>query len=226
MNRNIAILIPAYNESVVLRKVVEELLPAGYTIIIIDDGSETPMKDHLKGLPVIVLEHPVNLGQGAALQTGLDYLRNINPDIVITFDGDGQHDANDIPKLIEPIIKNETDVTLGSRFLPEAKTSIPFSKKIVLQIARFVNLILSGVLLSDAHNGLRAFNNSAWRNIRITENRMAHASEILFEIRKHCFRIIEVPVNIHYSSYSKNKGQSAWDSIKVLFDLVLHKLFK
>ncbi len=226
MNKTVAILIPAYNESAVLRKVVEELLAYRYTIIIIDDGSERPMKDHLKGLPVVVLEHPVNLGQGAALQTGLDYLKKLDPDIVITFDGDGQHDANDIPKLIEPILSNDADVVLGSRFLPEAKSSIPLSKKIVLQIARFVNLILSGVLLSDAHNGLRAFNNSAWKNIRITENRMAHASEILFEIKKHCFRIREVPVNIQYSIYSKKKGQSAWDSIKVLFDLVLHKLFK
>jgi len=226
MNKTIAILIPAYNESSVLRKVVEQLLSNSYTIIIVDDGSDIPVKDHLKGLPVIMLTHPVNLGQGAALQTGLDYLRSLDPDIVITFDGDGQHDPNDIPKLIEPILKDEADVVLGSRFLPEAKSSIPFSKKIVLQIARFVNLILSGVLLSDAHNGLRALNKNAWKNIRITENRMAHASEILFEIKKHQLRIREAPVNIQYSNYSKKKGQSAWDSIKVLFDLVLHKLFK
>ena len=226
MTKTIAILIPAYNESSVLRKVVEELLSNSYTIIIVDDGSDMPMKDHLKGLPVITLKHPVNLGQGAALQTGLDYLRRLDPDIVITFDGDGQHDSNDIPKLIEPILKDEADVVLGSRFLPEAKSSIPFSKKFVLQIARFVNLILSGVLLSDAHNGLRALNKNAWKNIRITENGMAHASEILFEIKKHRLRIREAPVNIQYSIYSKKKGQSAWDSIKVLFDLVLHKLFK
>ena len=226
MNKTIAILIPAYNESSVLRKVVEQLLLNSYTIIIVDDGSDMPMKDHLMGLPVITLKHPVNLGQGASLQTGLDYLKKLDPDIVITFDGDGQHDGNDIPKLIEPILKDEADVVLGSRFLPETKSSIPFSKKIVLQIARFVNFILSGVLLSDAHNGLRAMNKNAWKNIRITENRMAHASEILFEIKKHQLRIREVPVNIQYSQYSKEKGQSAWDSIKVLFDLVLHKLFK
>src|ERR1700741_4884096 len=102
MNKTIAILIPAYNESPVLRKVVEQLLSNSYTIIIVDDGSEVPLKDHLQGLPVITLEHPVNLGQGAALQTGFEYLRRLDPDIVITFDGDGQHDANDIPKLIEP----------------------------------------------------------------------------------------------------------------------------
>ena len=89
-----------------------------------------------------------------------------------------------------------------------------------------MNLILSGVLLSDAHNGLRAMNKNAWSKIRITENRMAHATEILFEIKKHHLRFYEVPVNIHYSTYSRKKGQSGWDSIKILFDLVLHKLFK
>ena len=129
MNKSIAILIPAFNESQVLRQVIEQLLPFRYTIIIVDDGSDKPLKDHLKGLPVILLRHPVNLGQGAAIQTGLDYVKKIDPDIVITFDADGQHDAEDIPKIIEPILKNETDVVLGSRFLPEKKIRSSVFKK-------------------------------------------------------------------------------------------------
>jgi hypothetical protein len=99
-------------------------------------------------------------------------------------------------------------------------------KKVVLHTARLINYIFSGLLLSDAHNGLRAFNATALQKITITENRMAHASEILFEIKKHKLRFKEVPVTISYTAYSKKKGQSIWDSVRILFDLILHKLFK
>ncbi|WP_315818964.1 glycosyltransferase family 2 protein [Paraflavitalea speifideaquila] len=220
------IIIPVYNDASTLRKVVEELLlQSHYTIIVVDDGSAVPVSNCLTGLPFIYLRHRVNLGQGAALQTGFTYALQLQPDIIITFDADGQHIASDIPLLIQPILNKEADVVLGSRFWGHNDNPIPFSRNMILKGARLINYLLCGILLSDAHNGLRAFSSAALGKVTITENRMAHASEILFEIKRHKLRYKEVPVNIYYTDYSRQKGQSAVDSIKVLFDLILHKLF-
>jgi glycosyltransferase involved in cell wall biosynthesis len=226
-DKKIAVIIPAYNEGPMLQQVVSLLVKKpGTTVIVIDDGSAEPVRHRLSHLPVILLRHRTNLGQGAALQTGFIYAQRLRPDIVITFDADGQHDVNDLPAMIGPIIENKADVVLGSRFLFETRPATPFSKKVVLQVARLVNFLFSGMLFSDAHNGFRALNSKALEKITLTENRMAHATEILFEIKKHGLRYQEVPVHVYYTHYSLQKGQSAWGSIQILFDLVLHKLFK
>jgi hypothetical protein len=147
-------------------------------------------------------------------------------EIVITFDADGQHKAADISALVDPILKNEADITIGSRFLTPGQNTVPRKKKIILQFARIINFFFSGMMLSDAHNGLRALNRKALEKISLTENRMAHASEFIFEIKKHKLTFKEVPVEILYTKYAKDIGQSPWESAKILFDLVLHKLFK
>jgi glycosyltransferase involved in cell wall biosynthesis len=226
-DKKIIVIIPVFNDVKTIRQVVETFLAkTPFTILVVDDGSAIPISNALEGLPVIVLRHRVNMGQGAALQTGFIYAKRLQPDIVITFDADGQHSIDDIPEIMAPVANNEADAVLGSRFIQKSKTHIPPLRKIILQAARFINYLFSGILLSDAHNGLRAFNGAALEKITITENRMAHASEILFEISRHQLRYLEVPVSIHYTGYSRQKGQSAWDSIKILFDLLLHKLFR
>lgn len=226
-NKKVVVVIPAFNEGAVLRQVAISLLQqAGFTLIVVDDGSQSPLRQNIFDLPLVLLRHRTNLGQGAAIQTGLDYAKKLRPDVVITFDADGQHEAGDLPAMIEPIIHNEADVVMGSRFLSGSATRVPLIRKAVLKIARIINFLLSGMMCSDAHNGLRAMNSKALEKIALTENRMAHATEILFEIKKHKLRFKEVPVHIHYTHYSKQKGQSAWSSIQIFFDLVLHKLFK
>jgi glycosyltransferase involved in cell wall biosynthesis len=221
------VIIPVFNDVTTIRQVVEAFLTATpFTVIVVDDGSTTSINHALAGLPIIVLRHRVNMGQGAALQTGFVYARRLQPDIVVTFDADGQHSIDDLPEILAPIVNNEADAVLGSRFIQKSKLPIPPLRKTILQAARFINYLFSGILLSDAHNGLRAFNRTALEKMTITENRMAHASEVLFEISRHQLRYLEVPVSIHYTGYSREKGQSAWDSIKILFDILLHKLFR
>lgn len=224
---DIFIIIPCFNEQHSIVNVVNNLLQQGYKrIVVVDDGSAEPLQTVVQHMPVIYIRHAANLGQGAALQTGFEYACMHRALFAVTFDADGQHQATDIPALLEPLLSAKADVTLGSRFMEKNPSAMPSSKKIVLQLARFINLLFSGILLSDAHNGLRAFNQKALRTIAITENRMAHASEILFEIKKHQLQVQEVPVQVLYTDYSLQKGQSAFDSIKILFDLVLHKLFR
>ncbi len=225
-HKKIVVVLPVYNEGPVIRQVISSLLKIVTTIIVVDDGSTVPVIKQLHDLPVVLLQHKVNLGQGAAIQTGLTYARKLHADIAITFDGDGQHNEEDINSLIAPIITNEADVVLGSRFLPDSPGIVPFTKKFILRFARIINFLFTGVLLTDAHNGLRALNRTALEKINLTENRMAHASEFLFEIKKHKLRCKEIPVHVRYTDYSIQKGQRPRDSIKVLFDLLLHKLFK
>ena len=226
-NSDVIIIIPVFNEASVIRKVIGELLEQGFGgIVIVDDGSTDNLREIISDLPGTYIRHKINLGQGAALQTGIEYGKSTTAEIVVTFDADGQHCAESIHDLIKPILQGHADVVLGSRFLNEGGNEVPTSRIVLLQVARFVNFLLFGYLFTDAHNGLRAFNRKAIELIKITENRMAHASEFPVLFKQNKLRVVEVPVKIRYDQYSKRKGQSGFDSVRVFFDLVLHKFFK
>jgi len=225
--KKILVLVPTHNEGSVLQQTVATLLQQRQLqVVVIDDGSHEPAIDQVQGLPVTVLRHKVNLGQGAALQTGIAYARKTNAEYIITFDADGQHVASDLPALLQPLLHNEADIVLGSRFMAGHCNKVPFLKKGILHTARFIHYLFTGILLSDAHNGIRALNKTALEKISLTENRMAHASEILFLIKKHRLRYKEIAVTVRYTPYARQKGQGGGSAIKILFDLLLHKLFK
>ena len=221
---NIFIIIPVYNEAAVIAQTIHQVLQTGYNVVVVDDGSTDGTAAIIKKFPVHCIFHPVNIGQGAALQTGMDFARMRDAAVVVHFDADGQHKASDIAHLLEPVLSGECDVAFGSRFLKKEKTTIPFSRKLFLRIARYINWVLTGILLSDAHNGLRAMNRRALEAIYITENRMAHASEILWLIRRRGLKYKEVPVTIEYTAYSIQKGQSLWNSINIIFDILFKKI--
>lgn len=223
---DVHIVIPVYNHDEYLQHVIASLRQAGYSrIIVVNDGSGKDIYSAICHLPLSYLEHRVNLGQGAALQTGFDEALRSGARFVVSFDADGQHRPEDIATLLAPLQSGEADVVLGSRFLGLEPENLDGFRKTLLKGARLVNYFFTGMMLSDAHNGLRALNRKALEKIRITENRMAHATEILFEIRKHGLAYKEVPVRISYSEYSKRMGQGAWNSIRIFFDLLLYKLF-
>lgn len=224
MLQNLYIIIPCFNEDLVLRTTVSELMALGYKVIIVDDASTIPAKELLQDLPLHIVRHPINLGQGAALQTGMDYALKLGADAVVHFDADGQHSAEDIPRFLETLNQGY-DIVLGSRFLRTAdKNSIPAKKRIVLQAARIVNLLFCGLWLTDAHNGFRALNKNALQKIRLQENRMAHASEILQQIKKNKLKVCEIPTFISYTEYSLQKGQKISNSLNIFLDLLLRKL--
>ena len=224
--RDVFVVLPAFNEDAVIRKVIEELLPFKYELIVVDDGSIINLKNFIKDLNVTVLRHKVNLGQGAAIQTGLDYSLLMGAKYIVTFDADGQHKASEIERLLTPLISNDADIVFGSRFLIGASHNMPFARKILIQMARYINYAFTGLLLSDAHNGMRAMNQAAAREISITENGMAHASEILVHVKKSRLRYSEVPVSVIYDEYSLKKGQSGWHAARILLDLIQAKIFR
>jgi polyprenyl-phospho-N-acetylgalactosaminyl synthase len=223
-NKKIFFIIPAYNEGKSISRVVGELKRAGYeNIVVIDDGSDDNTYAEAKRLGVFALQHVINRGQGAALKTGIDFALQEGADILVTFDSDGQHRAEDLDAMLAPVIKGEVDVTLGSRFIN--KTKMPLKRKILLKGSVIVQWLFYGVNLSDAHNGFRVMSRDAAKKIRIESDRMEHASEIVEEIVNRRLRYKEVPVIIRYTDYSLKKGHgSFFQALKVLFKMIIRKL--
>lgn len=219
-------IIPCYNEAAVVRKTVSDVLAQGYNVVVVDDCSKDNSKKQLEGLPLYYLRHRTNMGQGAALQTGIQFSKKKGAKYFVTFDADGQHDCKDIPRMAEFLQKDGSDIVFGSRFLPGAQTNISGSRSFVLNVARYVNYLVSGILLSDAYNGLRMFNVKAAAFLKITENKMAHATEIQMLVAKNKLKYAEFPNNIRYNEYTKRKGLKNIDGLKIVFEILLFKLFR
>jgi len=220
-NNDTWLIVPLYNEATVVQEVVRAARETFANIVCVDDGShDHSVAEALDGGAVVV-KHPVNLGQGAALQTGLEFaLAQPCAEYFVTFDSDGQHRTEDAERMVQRLRTEPLDIVVGSRFL-DGRTKPGALKKIVLRLAVLFERLTTGVKLTDAHNGLRALNRTAATAIRIRQNRMAHASEIVAQIGDHKLRYAEEPVHIVYTDYSRGKGQSLWNSVNILSELFI-----
>jgi glycosyltransferase involved in cell wall biosynthesis len=219
---SVFIVVPAYNEEARIRSVLMSLLPLYPQVVVVDDCSRDRTFERVSELPVHALRHVVNLGQGAALQTGTEYALKHGADVVVHFDADGQHRSDQIEKLIAPILSGEVEMTLGSRFLGE-RSDLPWMKRVVLlPVGRIVNWLFTGLYLSDAHNGYRALGRRAAGHLSLRQNRMAHATEILALVRRHGIRFREVPVLVTYDEF----GQGLAGGLKIVRDLVYRSIFR
>ncbi len=217
------IVVPAFNEASVIFGVLKNLRAQHQHIVVVDDASSDETVTEAERSGVIVLRHLINRGQGAALKTGIDFVLARGAETIVTFDADGQHDVNDIPKLLAPVVDGSFDVVLGSRFLGSG-SSVPPLRRLALRFGVLFTRFFSRVNVTDTHNGLRALSRRAAETIRIVQDRMAHASEILDEIAVHRLRYTEVPVNVTYSNYSREKGQKTTEMFKIAMKFLLHKL--
>jgi glycosyltransferase involved in cell wall biosynthesis len=222
---SILVVVPAYNEAPIIASVISKLVQGNYSIIIVDDGSTDRTGELAKLAGARVLTHPVNLGQGAALQTGIEFALQQGADYIVTFDADGQHQAADIARLVEALQRHDADFALGSRFIG-ASVGIPLSRRMLLKAAVWFTRMTTGLRVTDTHNGLRAMTRRGGGQIALRQNRMAHASEILEQISRSGLRYVEVPVTIEYSRYSMAKGQRLADSLLILFDLSAQRLHR
>jgi glycosyltransferase involved in cell wall biosynthesis len=210
------VVIAAFNEARVIRGVVGEVAALGYPVVVVDDGSNDDTAACARVAGVTVLRHAVNLGQGAALQTGIEYALRRGARSVVTFDADGQHSVEDLPALLAALATH--DVALGSRFLGKPVVGASRSRRLLLRTATTLSNRMTGMTLTDAHCGLRAFRASAAPALAITQDRMAHASELLRKIRTSGLRVIEVPVTVKYTEHSLRKGQTGLQAVRILFD--------
>lgn len=219
------VVIPAYNEYETVGRAIGEAKKFADEVIMVDDGSTDGTADSARAAGAIVLRHIINLGQGAALRTGIRAALDRGADIVVTFDADLQQDAAEIPNLAAPVAAGLAEVALGSRFLG-VTVYMPASRRLLLKLAIIFTRVTTGLNLTDTHNGFRAFSCFAAEKIRISQDGFAHASEIIAEIARLKLRFVEVPVNIRYSPYSLGKGQSARGAAKIIFDLLKGDIFR
>jgi len=217
---NIYVVVPAYNEENSISGVIGDLRKHNFNnIIVVDDGSTDDTNIVAKKDGAVVIKHPINLGQGAAVKTGIDYALLLGAEIIVTFDADGQHLAKDLDNLVKPLINNEVEVALGSRFLNN-NSNVPWLKKIFLKGGTLLLFLMYGIMLTDTHNGFRALSRSAAEKIHIRSRGMEHASEILEEIKIKKIRYKEIPVTIKYSTYSISKGQRISNSLNIFFKML------
>jgi polyprenyl-phospho-N-acetylgalactosaminyl synthase len=219
------VVIPAYNEGTVIFRVVSDVKRAGYSVVVIDDGSSDTTAEQARAAGATVIKHPFNLGQGAALQSGIEYALAQAAECIVTFDADGQHRVSDISRLTDALVRERADFALGSRFLGEAP-DLPPLRRLVLHAATAFTRLTTGLQLTDTHNGLRAMTRSGASVIKLRQNRMAHASECLAQIARSGLRYVEQPVTIEYSAYSLAKGQHVRDAVHILLDLFARKLHR
>ena len=219
------VILAAYREAKVIADVVADVMSTGHRVVVVDDGSPDETAGRAAQAGASVIRHPINLGQGAALQTGLDFALAQGADVIVTFDADGQHRAADIAGLIDALVRRGADFALGSRFLGSA-VNLPAQRRALLKAAVWFTRATTGLSITDSHNGLRAMTRHGASRIHLRQNRMAHASEILHQIAVSGLKYVETPVTIHYSAYSLAKGQTLFDALLIILDLFARRLHR
>lgn len=219
-NDDVWVVIPLYNESTVIADVVAGLLPHFRNVVCIDDGSRDGSGRVARSAGARVVTHPINLGQGAALQTGFDYALERGAQFVVTFDADGQHRVDDAAQMVSRARTEDLAIVFGSRFLDD-RTQPGLLKRVVLKTAVAVTNWSTKTRLTDAHNGLRLIREDALQRIRLRQDRMAHGTEIVMQLGRTGLPYAEQPVEVLYTEYSKSKGQSLLNSINILIELII-----
>ena len=213
------IIVPAFNEAQVIGAVVADLRAVFVHVVCVDDGSRDDTADIALRAGAHVVSHPVNLGQGAAIQTGVEYARR-QPGAAVfaTFDADGQHRVTDVVSMMERLSQGDVDVVIGTRFADAAISHTPPLKRLILRAAAWLSPSSRRLGLTDAHNGLRVFDKTIADHLNLTMNGMSHAGEFIALIDENRWRVAEEPVEILYTEYSLSKGQPLLNGVNIVFD--------
>lgn len=217
------IVVPAFNEASVIGDVIADIRGVFGHIVCVDDGSSDDTARIALAAGAHVVRHPVNLGQGAAIQTGVEYARSQpGAQVFVTFDADGQHRVKDVVRMVDRLAAEDVDIVIGTRFAqPGVASQTPFIKRFVLRSAALVSRRSRKLGLTDSHNGLRVFNRTVADALTITMSGMSHASEFIALIIENHWRVTEEPVEILYTEYSKSKGQPLLNGVNIVFDGLL-----
>lgn len=220
------LIVPCYNEGTVIFDVLTHARETFPNIVAVNDGSRDDSAAQIRAAGAHLVNHPVNLGQGAAIQTGVEYARSQpGARYFVTFDADGQHQVKDVVRMVERLRAEPVDIIVGTRFAGQDNSQVPWIKRIVLKTVVLLSPRTKKLGLSDAHNGLRAFNRKVADEMNIRMNGMSHASEIVTMIDNNGWRVDEEPVDILYTEYSMSKGQSLINGVNILADgLVARRL--
>jgi glycosyltransferase involved in cell wall biosynthesis len=216
--RDVWIVVPAFNEAGVIGDVISELRSVFPNVVCVDDGSADGTGDIALRAGAHLVRHPVNLGQGAAIQTGVEYARNRpGAQVFATFDADGQHRVTDVLAMIDRLTSDAADIVIGTRFGPGVSRP-PLLKRVVLQTAAWLSPRGRRLGLTDSNNGLRVFNKTVADRLDITMNGMSHATEFIMLIDENRWRVAEQPVEVLYTEYSSAKGQPLLNGVNIIVD--------
>lgn len=225
--RDTWLVIPCYNEGPVIYDVITEARRTFPNIVAVNDGSKDNSAEAIHAAGAHLVNHPVNLGQGAAIQTGVEYARKQpGAQYFATFDADGQHQVKDVVAMVERLRTEPVDIIVGTRFAGQDNSQVPWIKRAVLQTVVLLSPRTKRLGLSDAHNGLRVFNKKVADEMDIRMNGMSHASEIVAMIDERGWRVAEQPVDILYTEYSMSKGQSLINGVNILADGIVARRLK
>lgn len=221
---DVYVIVPVFNEASAVAGVIAALRAEFDHVVCVDDGSSDGSDLIARAAGATVIRHAINQGQGAALQTGFDYiLRNTSAAYVVTFDADGQHVVSDAVQMVRAARAHGADVVLASRFTGTS-TRMPATRRMVLKAATRFTQWTAKLQVTDTHNGLRVLNRHALTRIRLTMPRMAYASELLSAIVPNGLSYIEVPTTVNYTAYSCAKGQTNLNAVNILFDLAVRRM--
>ena len=218
------LIVPCYNEATVIREVLSHARETFPNIVAVNDGSADNSAQEIHTAGAHLVNHPVNLGQGASIQTGVEYARSQpGAQYFVTFDADGQHQVKDVVRMIARLREEPVDIIVGTRFgRPRAEgDQVPWIKRVVLKTVVLLSPTTRKLGLTDAHNGLRVFNKKVADEMNIRMNGMSHASELVSMIAEQKWRVAEEPVDILYTEYSMSKGQSLINGVNILADGLL-----
>ncbi|MBW2276525.1 MAG: glycosyltransferase family 2 protein [Deltaproteobacteria bacterium] len=223
VKRKVVFVVPAYNETSSVGEVVEGALRLADLVIVVDDGSSDGTDETARAAGATVARHSENLGQGAAIQTGIELGLQLEATHLITFDADGQHRPQDALRMVDRLDAEGLDVVLGSRG-GKRQVGMPLERHLLLRAGLLLSRITTGLDLTDTHNGLRAFTAEAASLLNITQDRMAHASQILSRIAELELAWAEEPVAVSYTSFTLGKGQSSLAALRIVADLARGRL--
>ena len=216
------LVVPAFNEASVIAEVIADVRTVFDHVVCVDDGSRDGTGERALAAGAHLVRHPVNLGQGAAIQTGVEYARSRpGAAVFVTFDADGQHRVKDVVRMIDRLIAEDLDIVVGTRFGDSAPTQMPKLRRILFPIIAKLSPASRKLGLTDAHNGLRVFNKTVADGLNLTMSGMSHASEIVAVIAENGWRVSEEPVEILYTEYSMSKGQPLINGVNIVFDGLL-----
>lgn len=225
-NSDVWVVVPVFNEAPVVRGVLEGLRANFDNVVAVDDGSTDGSAAEIEASGAHLVHHPFNLGAGAALQTGVTFaLLDPGARYLVTFDADGQHRVEDAVSMVERLRSTPVDVLIGSRFLGAA-TNMRLSRRFLLKSARLFDRASSGIALTDAHNGLRAFTRRFAELLELRVADMGWASEFLTRLAQSGLPYAEHPVTVEYTSYSLAKGQPSINSVNIGMDVVLNRMLR
>jgi UDP-N-acetylglucosamine---dolichyl-phosphate N-acetylglucosaminyltransferase len=228
--KKLILILPAFNEGPVIKKVLHELktkvksLPVKTKIIVVNDGSTDSTVSQVRETKTTLINHRLNRGLGASISTGLKYAQLNQADFAITMDSDGQHDADDLKIILNPLLKGKADLVVGSRML-ETNNPMPKLRQLANVISNLITKLLFGVYSTDSLSGFRGFSKKAINKVKIKTERMEVSNELFMQVKQHHLKYVEVPIKVIYTDYSIQKGQKPSNAFAIIFKLLL-RLFR